>query len=335
MDYRSLIPQLYPWNHSALKTLLESIGIELDELFTAWQDTIEQLFVQTATWGLNRWEQDLELGTDPAAPVELRRGRILARLRLPRERGTRKITQKLAALGFPNARVYEMIKQGLRPLYDGTQYHDNGVREAAWWAHYKIKVDLEEWRSFTATDRSEIVATAEKVAPAHMVLAAIGLLLATEDEFNLGESIGSDHVRVKIQHLLFGNRRWHNGGARAGSYGPATEGDAPPRLGVASRITDRPFGGEGYAPITHGGERYRHTGSLLRRPLYLYNGNEAHNGELLRLMGWAWYGDCALLHNGAIAYGGPRTHDGTIKHGVAGDGMTFTIRRKRQPVLAA
>lgn len=326
---------LFPWEHEKLLPLLEAADVQIEDLFAALDDVASQLFLLTSTWGVEFWEQELGLPSTPEAPLDLRKARVLSRLRASGGITVQDLSNALKVLGFVNAKVEEMIKQSPRPLYDGTQYHDNGVREAAWWAHYKIKTDLEEWRSFTATDKAEIIAITEEVAPAHMVLAAIGLLLAIGDELNLSESIGLSHIRTKTQHLLLGNRRWHNGDARVGSYGPATEGDAPPRLGVASRITDRPFGEEGYAPLMHGGERYRHTGSLLRQPLYFYDGGETHIGAGLRQMGWAWYGDCALLHNGAIAYGGPRMHDGTIKHGVAGDGMTFTVRKKRQPVFAA
>ena len=56
-------------------------GAELDLLFTALDETLQQFFVRTATWGLERWESELGIETDLSKPLEQRRAVVEARLR--------------------------------------------------------------------------------------------------------------------------------------------------------------------------------------------------------------------------------------------------------------
>ncbi|WP_240472970.1 putative phage tail protein [Paenibacillus sanguinis] len=56
-------------------------GAELDLLFTALDETLQQFFVRTATWGLDRWESELGIETDLSKPLEQRRAVVESRLR--------------------------------------------------------------------------------------------------------------------------------------------------------------------------------------------------------------------------------------------------------------
>ncbi|MGG4552813.1 YmfQ family protein [Paenibacillus humicus] len=56
-------------------------GAELDLLYQALDETLEQFFVKTATWGLNRWEQELGIETDLAKPLAQRRAVVESKLR--------------------------------------------------------------------------------------------------------------------------------------------------------------------------------------------------------------------------------------------------------------
>ena len=57
------------------------LGEQAEALTQAGEDTRAQLFVETATWGLNLWEQWCGLPTDPARPTSWRRQRILAKVK--------------------------------------------------------------------------------------------------------------------------------------------------------------------------------------------------------------------------------------------------------------
>ncbi|WP_110931952.1 YmfQ family protein [Paenibacillus bouchesdurhonensis] len=56
-------------------------GMELDLLYETLDETLEQFFVKTATWGLDRWEQELGIETDLAKPLEQRRAVVESKLR--------------------------------------------------------------------------------------------------------------------------------------------------------------------------------------------------------------------------------------------------------------
>lgn len=59
----------------------QAIGSELDELWQAIQDVLDQIFVSTATWGLDQWEKMLGLPTYSGKPDDHRRSRIISKLR--------------------------------------------------------------------------------------------------------------------------------------------------------------------------------------------------------------------------------------------------------------
>ncbi|WP_271751359.1 YmfQ family protein [Cohnella sp. JJ-181] len=64
-----------------MRSLMESQGIEMDQLQRALDETLAQFFVDTATWGLNRWESDLGIATDPSKPLDQRRSLVKSKLR--------------------------------------------------------------------------------------------------------------------------------------------------------------------------------------------------------------------------------------------------------------
>lgn len=64
-----------------MRALLEAEGLELDKLRLALDETLNQFFVNTATWGLDRWEEELGLPVTPNQPEAERRDKIISRLR--------------------------------------------------------------------------------------------------------------------------------------------------------------------------------------------------------------------------------------------------------------
>ncbi|MDD3927178.1 MAG: DUF2313 domain-containing protein [bacterium] len=64
-----------------MQGVMEAQGAELDKVQTALDAVLDQCFVSTATWGLERWEQELGLQVNPPISDADRRSRIVARLR--------------------------------------------------------------------------------------------------------------------------------------------------------------------------------------------------------------------------------------------------------------
>jgi hypothetical protein len=56
-------------------------GTEMDLLFAALDETLQQFFVRTATWGLDRWESELGIATDSRKPLDQRRAVVESKLR--------------------------------------------------------------------------------------------------------------------------------------------------------------------------------------------------------------------------------------------------------------
>lgn len=56
-------------------------GAELDHFYKALDETLDQFFVRTATWGLERWEFELGIATDLTKPIEQRRAVVESKLR--------------------------------------------------------------------------------------------------------------------------------------------------------------------------------------------------------------------------------------------------------------
>lgn len=57
------------------------LGLEAEALLEAKEDTLAQLWVETATWGLDLWERWCGLPVDGTKPYSQRRQRVLAKLR--------------------------------------------------------------------------------------------------------------------------------------------------------------------------------------------------------------------------------------------------------------
>ena len=60
---------------------LSAQGQEIDKLFDAMDQTLEQFFISTATWGLSLWEELLGLPINETFSIEERRQRLLTKRR--------------------------------------------------------------------------------------------------------------------------------------------------------------------------------------------------------------------------------------------------------------
>lgn len=76
----SYLPGYYE-SSRVMQSDMNAKGTELDEFYKALDETLDQFFVRTATWGLDRWEQELGLTTELAKPIEQRRALVESKLR--------------------------------------------------------------------------------------------------------------------------------------------------------------------------------------------------------------------------------------------------------------
>jgi hypothetical protein len=74
------LPRYYETSR-VMRTILQAEGVEFDKLRQALDDTLNQFFVRTATWGLDRWEEELGLPVTPDQLESERRDKIISRLR--------------------------------------------------------------------------------------------------------------------------------------------------------------------------------------------------------------------------------------------------------------
>ncbi len=63
------------------RALMQAEGAEFDLVRQAIDDVLNQFYVRTATWGLDRWETELGLPPDPSLTDDERRDRIISHLR--------------------------------------------------------------------------------------------------------------------------------------------------------------------------------------------------------------------------------------------------------------
>lgn len=79
-DLMQYLPSFY--NRSRIMHSIQNASAEeLGMLTYALDDILRQFFVQTATWGLSIWEQELGMPIDPSKPAARRREQIVAKLR--------------------------------------------------------------------------------------------------------------------------------------------------------------------------------------------------------------------------------------------------------------
>ena len=80
LELMNYLPEYYQ-NIREMHDLQSTLGDELGEARFALDDIVRQYFAHSATWGLDIWERELGLTTDPSKPIERRREQIKAKLR--------------------------------------------------------------------------------------------------------------------------------------------------------------------------------------------------------------------------------------------------------------
>ena len=74
------LPRYYETSR-VMRSLMQAEGSESDELRRALNETLDQYFISTATWGLDAWETELGVKTDPGKPEDERRSVLKSKVR--------------------------------------------------------------------------------------------------------------------------------------------------------------------------------------------------------------------------------------------------------------
>jgi hypothetical protein len=127
----------------------------------------------------------------PGEDDELYRVRIMAAFDIYSAGGTIPgITQALALLGYPDAIVHELFRDGkVIPLhnaagqYNGLARHQGGIR----WAEFKIITGIDDTRPFTKTDLQILMDAIYKMKPAHTMPRALVLATDFQEEMQAQE----------------------------------------------------------------------------------------------------------------------------------------------------
>lgn len=76
----SYLPTYYD-SSRIIQADMNTKGTEMDSLYGTLDETLQQFFVQTATWGLDHWEYELGIQSDQRKPIEQRRALVESKLR--------------------------------------------------------------------------------------------------------------------------------------------------------------------------------------------------------------------------------------------------------------
>lgn len=166
-----------------IELFLRAVGKQIDDILTFREDVIDQLFVQTATWGLQHWERQLGLSVGESLPVEIRRARIFSALLCTEGMRPADLQKALAVIGFLGYEIVELFKSlGLLPLHNAAQTYSGGWRTGNQWAMFKVRFGINDWRDLRDADKQEIKRIIEKTKPAHMALSGLELVLFLNDQ---------------------------------------------------------------------------------------------------------------------------------------------------------
>ena len=80
IDLMHYLPDIYQ-DIKEIKELQTVLGYEVGDVVYSTQDLLQQCFISTAAWGLDRWERVFCIATDKSKSYERRREILLAKLR--------------------------------------------------------------------------------------------------------------------------------------------------------------------------------------------------------------------------------------------------------------
>ena len=110
LDLMAYLPAYYRGVRE-MEAIQRQQGLELGRLREGADDGLRQAFVETATWGLADWEQELGLAVDPSKPDEWRREVLRAKIRGSGTTTRIKVIQAAAAFSGGEVDVVEVPEE--------------------------------------------------------------------------------------------------------------------------------------------------------------------------------------------------------------------------------
>lgn len=81
MDLMNMLPRNQYRQEKHVEDFQSAVGKALGRLYDDYKDLFNQLRVSTSTWGLRHWERAYGIETDYSKPDDLRRSRVIAKMR--------------------------------------------------------------------------------------------------------------------------------------------------------------------------------------------------------------------------------------------------------------
>lgn len=166
-------------NSSRMLELLDTLGMELDGVWYTFDDILDQCFIDSATWGLDIWEEEFALQPEPSDTYEIRRARIKARII-----GFGTFTEEKAinlANTFSRTKQAQFIK-----MYD--QYA------------FRLIYNVDDLISYI-----DLKSAFEQMKPAHLLLL---ILISAKFEFH-NNNVVKTRLRFRTRVNFFGGRPWY------------------------------------------------------------------------------------------------------------------------------
>ncbi|MEK3827406.1 putative phage tail protein [Paenibacillus sp. FSL K6-1558] len=163
----SYLPQYYETSR-VMQADMQAKGTEIDLLYQALNETLEQFFVRTATWGLDFWEQELGIETDRLKPVEQRRAVVESKLRGAGKFSGRQVSNvaeayaggKVDVTFQPEAWSFTVSfvdKYGLPPNLDDLKAVIEDIKPAHMTVEYRLRyLTIAEVESMTLSEIEQI-----------------------------------------------------------------------------------------------------------------------------------------------------------------------------------
>lgn len=143
LPQREMAPE-YFYGHGQTEAILEALTDASLTAKAALADTADQLFVQSATWGLELWEHQVGIATDPTLSLTERRKAVL---------------EKLTASGNTTADMVRSIAETLTGYQARVIMHQD----------YSFSLEfLGEQTELAPIDVSQVRAMVEQIKPAHL-----------------------------------------------------------------------------------------------------------------------------------------------------------------------
>ena len=151
------LPKFYETS-KIMKAILQTKGLEFDDVYLALDDILKQFYAETATWGLDIWEKELDLSSYTGEPVDQRRSAVLAKLR-----GIGTVTTALIKS------VTESFDSGHVEVLDrSTVYAFDTYRETSIDA-YTVKIYFTDTLG-VPPNIDDVKAAIEEIMPAHLAI---------------------------------------------------------------------------------------------------------------------------------------------------------------------